>query len=150
MGNAILWLQSTTKTHTDGQPQDERWQSNNGAANVGVKSKDNEPEQWADGNIITGTAVALYTTGSLIKYGFPYSSVIFTKSAAVQNATLAWQECQGVYVFTVTGITTETLKLTATNQNGNTIGAVAVKSAANIASDGSALAAGTYYLLRNL
>jgi len=34
MGNAILWLQSAIKKHTDGRPQDERWQSINGAASV--------------------------------------------------------------------------------------------------------------------
>lgn len=44
--NAILWLQSTIKKHTSGQPQDERWLSVNGAANVVSQAG----SVWAYGN----------------------------------------------------------------------------------------------------
>ena len=149
-GNSSIHAVDDTNTLDSGK---EKWipvkTSPTGNLNSHIKQKDNEPEQWADGNTSGTVATSgTFSLGDLTIYGFPYQSVTFTETG-VNSFTVIWGVAQGALFFTISG--SGVVNLTATNTNGNTFTDVTViepQVSANPVT-GQGLNAGHYVLYRN-
>ena len=87
------------------------------------------------------------TTSSLQFLGLPYETLTFTKSAGVETNTITLNLTNkgGIIVIgTLTG--GETIAITATNADGQSLGQIPVVSSAGAITAAATLAAGTYYL----
>ena len=96
------------------------------------------------GATVVSAAAAILTTPDLRPYGFPYKSVIFTKSAGAVTTTITWQAAYNSFIFSILNSGAETITLAATNDDDGTIGAVPVTLAAGTFDDGTLLGDGTY------
>jgi len=122
--------------------------STSGEAHVYVKSKDSEPQSWADGNTSGSVASSgTFVLGDLTIYGYPYKTLTFTNAGA-NAATIIWGVSQGMLLFQIAG-TSPDVDLTATNTNDDAFTDVPVQViGVSGASTGQTLGAGHFILYR--
>lgn len=96
---------------------------------------------------LTGTAAALGTMDGLEILGFPFTALKFTKSAATENATVVIGVSRRLALIKISGLTTETIAVTAVIDGTAESGALCVRVAAGTFSSSAALGNGTYVLV---
>jgi hypothetical protein len=96
----------------------------------------------------TGTATALGTTADISSLGLPFNKLKFTKSAAVENATVRLAiNGTGSVMFMISGLTSETIAVTALIDGTNETAGLGVMNTAGTYSAATALGNGTYRLV---
>jgi hypothetical protein len=106
------------------------------------------PENVKTDLTYTSTAAALATTADISSYGLPFSKLKFTKSASSENATVRLAiNGAGAVMFIISGLTAETIAVTALIDGTNETAALGVINTAGTFSQASALGNGTYWLV---
>jgi hypothetical protein len=107
------------------------------------------PENLKTDLSYTGTAAALGTTSDISVYGLPYTKLKVTKSASTESATFRLAiNGTGPAMFHITGLSSETMAVTALIDGTVETAALGVISTAGVFSQASALGNGSYWLVR--
>lgn len=117
-----------------------------GAANMNIVANsvpDAQSYYYTESVTTTAAATtAILTTGDLTVLGLPFKTLIFTKTGTNAVCTVNLQASpSGVIVYI--SATTDTLAITATNSDGNTLGTISVDDAGTVGA-ATGLATGTY------
>lgn len=108
----------------------------------------NNAESFLYEYLISSTAAAAGTTGDVSGYGMPFKNLKFTKSAAVETLTMRLAiNGRGVACIKISGLTGETVAITALIDGTNATDAICVRKTDGTFAAASALANGTYFLV---
>jgi hypothetical protein len=106
------------------------------------------PENVKSDFTFSGTAAALGTTSDVSSFGLPFTKLKFTKSSTSESATVRLAiNGAGAVMFMVSGLTSETIAVTALIDGTNESAALGVVNTAGVYSAASALGNGTYRLV---
>lgn len=113
-----------------------------------IASQNNQETFLYEYAIVASTAAAAGTTGDVSGYGLPFKNLKFTKSAAVEAVTIRLAiNGRGVACIKISGLTTETIAITALIDGTNATDALCVRKTDGTFAAATVLGNGTYFLV---